>query len=86
MTQRRDRTRPNWRAIRDEVGDVDTGGLVERHPRLATLLPVLAGSLDTLLLGNSLVGPRVRFPFGRVRCESACHRMRAASRPPHGAA
>jgi hypothetical protein len=48
----RDRT---GRAIR-EVGDVDTvGTFVERHPRLATLLTVLAGPLDTLLLGNSLV-------------------------------
>ncbi len=30
-------------------------GASERHPRLATLLTVLAGPLDTLLLGNSLV-------------------------------
>ena len=42
--------------IEDHVGDVDTRGtLAERHPRLATLLTVLAGPLDTLLLGNSLV-------------------------------
>jgi uncharacterized membrane protein len=42
--------------IEDQVGDVETRQtLVERHPRLATLLAVLAGPLDTLLLGNSLV-------------------------------
>jgi uncharacterized membrane protein len=42
--------------IEDQVGDVETRqSLAERHPRLATLLTVLAGPLDTLLLGNSLV-------------------------------
>jgi uncharacterized membrane protein len=42
--------------IEDLVGDVDTRWtLAERHPRLATLLTVLVGPLDTLLLGNSLV-------------------------------
>jgi uncharacterized membrane protein len=42
--------------IEDQVGDVGTRGTpAERHPRLATLLTILAGPLDTLLLGNSLV-------------------------------
>lgn len=42
--------------IQDHVGDVETEGtLAERHPRLATLLTILAGPLDTLLFGNSLV-------------------------------
>lgn len=42
--------------IEDHVGDVETRQtLAERHPRLAALLTVLAGPLDTLLLGNSLV-------------------------------
>lgn len=42
--------------IGEEVGDIDTAGtFAERHPRLATLLTVLAGPLDTLLLGNTLV-------------------------------
>ena len=43
-------------SISEEVGDVDTAGtFAERYPRLATLLAVLAGPLDTLLFGNSLV-------------------------------
>ena len=42
--------------IEDHVSDVETRQtLAESHPRLATLLTVLAGPLDTLLLGNSLV-------------------------------
>lgn len=42
--------------IAEQVGDVQTRQtLLKRHPRLATLLTVLAGPLDTLLLGNSLV-------------------------------
>ena len=42
--------------IDDHVGDIETSlTLAERHPRLATLLTVLAGPLDTLLLGNTLV-------------------------------
>jgi hypothetical protein len=36
--------------------DVEAAGtFAERHPRLATLLLVLAGPLDTLLFGNSLM-------------------------------
>jgi uncharacterized membrane protein len=43
-------------SISGEVGDVDLAGtFAEQRPRLATLLTVLAGPLDTLLLGNSLV-------------------------------
>ena len=43
-------------SIKDHVGNVETSQtLAQRHPRLATLLTVLAGPLDTLLLGNSLV-------------------------------
>jgi uncharacterized membrane protein len=43
-------------SIEDHVGNVETRQtLAQRHPRLATLLTVLAGPLDTLLLGNSLV-------------------------------
>lgn len=43
-------------SIEDHMGDMETRQtLVERHPRLAGLLTVLAGPLDTLLLGNSLV-------------------------------
>jgi hypothetical protein len=43
-------------SIGDEVGDVETAGtLAERYPRFATLLLVLAGPLDTLLFGNSLM-------------------------------
>ena len=42
-------------SIGEAVGDIETGGtFAERYPRLATLLLVLAGPLDTLLLGNSL--------------------------------
>ena len=66
----RDRT---GRAIRDEVGDVDTvGTFVERHPRLATLLTVLAGPLDLVrrrLRDAAVQGLR---PGGtaRARCSS----------------
>ena len=50
------RSREGQIRIKEHVGDVETRQtLVERHPRLATLLTVLAGPLDTLLLGNSLV-------------------------------
>lgn len=43
-------------SIGEEVGDVEAvGTFAERHPRLATLLLVLAGPLDTLLFGNSLM-------------------------------
>ena len=50
------RSRDGQIRIAEHVGDVETRQtLVERHPRLATLLTVLAGPLDTLLLGNSLV-------------------------------
>jgi uncharacterized membrane protein len=43
-------------SIGDEVGDVDTAGtFAERFPRLATLLLALAGPLDTVLFGNSLM-------------------------------
>jgi uncharacterized membrane protein len=50
------RTRDGRIRIEDHVGDVEARQtLVERHPRLATLLTVLTGPLDTLLLGNSLV-------------------------------
>lgn len=42
-------------SIEDHVGDMETRQtVVERHPRLAVLLTVLAGPLD-MLLGNSLV-------------------------------
>jgi uncharacterized membrane protein len=39
--------------VRKEAGD--TVPAVERHPRLAALLAVLVGPLDTLLFGNSLL-------------------------------
>lgn len=43
-------------SIGDAVGDVDTAGtFAERYPRLATLLLALAGPLDTVLFGNSLM-------------------------------
>jgi hypothetical protein len=43
-------------SIGDEVGDVETAGtFAERYPRLATLLTVLAGPVDTFLFGNSLM-------------------------------
>lgn len=50
------RTRDGQIRIKEHASDVETRQtLVERHPRLATLLTVLAGPLDTQLLGNSLV-------------------------------
>lgn len=42
-------------AVDDRLADDEAGrSLAKRHPRLAVLLTVLAGPLDTLLLGNSL--------------------------------
>lgn len=47
-------------SVEDQVADADADtdaepGPARRHPRLAGLLAVLAGPLDTLLFGNSLM-------------------------------